>query len=180
MKKYLTLVLVMVSALAVGLSIRLGVKTWAPGLYSALWGPVLVYQPMIAQTGPADGAAVAAAEKFDATIVATEEPKKPIAIEERDDTKELYATGRIWGNGLSWVVMSDGTVRSTDDNTEKEKPRLERIRRHFMDFEGKRYYYKEHRRESSLGLAGGQIGQPKGQAVEMPEAEALPESLKGS
>lgn len=38
--------------------------------------------------------------------------------------------------------MSDGTVRSLDDNTEPDKPRLQRIRRHYMDYEGKRYYYK--------------------------------------
>jgi hypothetical protein len=169
MKKFLMLFVVMFAAFGVGLSLRMALKKWSPGVYSALWGPVLVYQP-------APGASADIPSSIDngvsGKVVAIAESaieKKTIEkmIEERDNTRDLYATGRIWGNGLSWVVMSDGTVRSMDDNTEPDKPRLERIRRHYMDFEGKRYYYTARKSDPEKQGAGAK-GAPERQDTEVP------------
>lgn len=166
MKKYLTLVAVMCAAFLVALSIRLGLRNWAPAVYSALWGPVLVYQPAATVAAADVSSQGEAGGKPGAPIGESRTEKKQLELD-HDDTKELYATGRIWGKGLSWVVMSDGTVRSTDDNTEPDKPRLERIRRHYMDFAGKRYYYKGRQRETELQGAGAK-GAPERPDTEVP------------
>lgn len=122
-------------ALVMGLGLRMGIKTIAPGLYASVWG-VPVTQPFIPPPAQKETPVKTATVAQIIKTPENHEPPRPIG------DAAVYATGRIWNKKHSWVIMSDGTNRSLDDNTEEGKPRLERIRRHFMDYEGKRYYYK--------------------------------------
>jgi len=134
MKKYLPLIAVCCAAFFVAVSLRLAVKKWAPNYYAIFWGQP---QPIIhhAQQNPT----VPPAEQ---TQNQQPKPPPPPPRVEEAPADAIYATGRIWNSKNSWVVMSDGTNRSLDDNTEDGEPRLQRVRRHFMDYDGKRYYYK--------------------------------------
>lgn len=145
MKKFLKISLWVSGALLVAVSLRLALRQWWPSGYAAIWGAVPIYDNEEKNKNEKS-----ALEKFDEGTAPDNHsfgesggarllsPNKPTL--EKPDT--LYATGRIWGKGLVWVVMSDGTVRSMDDNIDPKKPIVERIRRHYMDMDGRRYYYR--------------------------------------
>jgi len=114
--------------------VRWALRHWAPGFYTTVWGgPVNSAQPMV----PIPEMKVDPGKLTQAGVTT-----KPLEKAEHKE-EEVYATGRIWTKKEVWVIMSDATVRSIDDNTEDE-PRVQRIHRHYMDYQGKRYYYKPH------------------------------------
>jgi len=128
---------IIAAALAVFLCItgvRWALRYWAPAFYTTVWGgPANTVQPMVAMPDTK----VDPGKQTQAGVTT-----KPLEKAEHKE-EEVYATGRIWTKKQVWVIMSDATVRSIDDNTEDE-PRVQRIRRHYMDYQGKRYYYKPH------------------------------------
>lgn len=113
-------------AMIVAMSFRFVIRRYFPRAHDAVWGQR--YAP----------------KEDKVTPVLVEPPKVPPGELQKQQTEKeepLYMTGKLWTpDGKVIVVMSDGTVRSVEDNTEPDKPRVERIMRRFMDFQGRRYY----------------------------------------
>lgn len=134
MKRIITLIGTVILAVTIAAVVRAALHRWAPALYSAVWGQTI-------RTEHVAKSALSAPEqtKIQQPPVYPEQATKVPPSEHTEDP--IYMTGKLWKrDGTVLVVMSDGTNRSIEDNTEPDNPRVQRIMRRFMDFQGKRYY----------------------------------------
>jgi len=115
--------------------VRATIKSHFPKAYAAVWG-----QP---EPSPEGKIFTQVKEPTVPTI-----PKKPEAIKsplpqiEATDEQGLFVTGILRHGRRLIAVMSDGSVRTDEDNTKITPHRLTYATRTFIDWDGKRYWVR--------------------------------------
>lgn len=165
MKRILKTLLLIIIGVIVAMTTRALLKRFAPGLYGTVWGGSTLHERK--EVPPVE-------HDISTPSPPNQEPSKP-KEEPQGKGEELYATGKLWSHREVIVVMSDGTVRSMEDNTEPGKPRVERIRKRFMDMEGKRYYWTPRKETAERPPRSGEILEPKPPVKTVLKEEAIPE-----
>jgi hypothetical protein len=145
MKRVFQIVGFTVLAVVVAAVTRYSLRRWFPSLYGDRKPSAIVSQakaPGTAGTGtvPVSGSAPG------------------VNAPERSVTEDQpYPVGHLWNrHGVNTVVMSDGSVLSMAENTERE-PRLQRIQRYYVDYEGRRMYYRPHGVSQGAGAKGAPV-----------------------
>lgn len=136
--KFVKYCFVFVVFVLVGVGFRYVVKRFAPGMYDAFYGVrvVTVHTPQSVSGGAAKPAG---------PIVASvgEVPELPMkkSVESGDGLPPaVYVTGILRRGDRVIVVMSDGTVRTDEDNVPGRQARLTYLTRTFVEWDGQRYW----------------------------------------
>ncbi|WP_438479840.1 hypothetical protein [Oleiharenicola lentus] len=94
--------------------------------------------PQVVQDKPADVV----------PVVADKSPTAQLRVPSQIATareEEIFVTGILLKADRVILVMSDGSTRTEQDNTDLRNPRLTKVRRNFADFDGKRYWLRPSR-----------------------------------
>jgi len=121
--KILKMVVTLLLCFVLAALTRIALHKAAPGVYGLIWG-----QPPAPTQAP----------QLSPSASSVTEPKpSPESTQPHLDVTGILLKGRH-----AVVVMSDGTVRTEQDNTEPDKPRLSYLTRTFVEWDGKRYWVK--------------------------------------
>lgn len=126
MKTIKILCIILLSFVAAA-SVRVTLKRYTPGLYSSVWGQ------LPAPVSPA-------AKRPESPLPTSRPESKP--SRSSSPGHELSVTGILRRGERVIVVMSDGSVRTDEDNVPGKPNRLTRVTRTFMDWDGERYWVK--------------------------------------
>jgi len=133
MKKLLKLIAIVLASFALAVSVRAGLRRWFPGTYASIWG-TLPAPALVQKERPSTTSAPLSPEPLlNSTQSKGEQSQKQ---------EGLYLTGILRHGRRVVLVMSDGSVRTDEDNVPRGTVRLTYVTRTFMDWDGERYWVK--------------------------------------
>lgn len=136
MKTTLKTIAIVLLSFALAASVRVGLRRWFPGMYASIWGEPSAHAKMN-QPPPISSQRETGTPPLPLASTRDRETASTLP-----DTAPLEVTGILMRGERVIVVLSDGSVRTEQDNRPGKPNRLDYVTRTYAEWDGKRYWLK--------------------------------------